>query len=170
MARNTAVDKLKEFIEDESICERIESSVYEYAMDKSKDRCIKQDLGDDHCRRIYVNKLHQIYTNIDPESYVQNKFLLDRVVNEEIDVDRIAFLTPQELNYEAWKDMMSKQQAGEDFIQNAFSAGTLTSEYTCSRCKNNVCVSISVQLRSCDEGNSSLVQCRSCFKKWRINH
>ena len=170
MARNTAVLKLKEYIEDVSICERIERSIYEYTMEKAKERCIKQDMGDIYFRRIYVNKLHQIYTNVNADSYIQNKFLLDRIVNEEIDVDRIAFLSPYELNYEAWKDMMSKQQAGEDFIQNAITSGTLTNEYTCSRCKNNVCTSISVQLRSCDEGNSSIIQCRSCFKKWRINH
>lgn len=168
MARNTAVDKLKEFIEDESICERIESSVYEYAMDKSKERCIKQDLGDDHCRRIYVNKLHQIYTNMDPESYVENKFLLDRIVNEEIDIDRIAFLTPQELNYEAWKDMMSKQQAGEDFIQNAVVSGTRTSEFTCGRCKTNDCTYNFVNSRSLDEAALCHIRCLNCKKKWVV--
>lgn len=168
MARNTAVDKLKEFIEDESICERIEASVYEYTLEKAKERCIKQDLGDMHCRRIYVNKLHQIYTNMDPESYVQNKFLLDRIVNEEIDVDRIAFLSPCELNYEAWKDMMSKQQAGEDFIQNAVLAGTRTSEFTCGRCKANDCTYNFVNCRSLDEPAVCFISCLNCKKKWRI--
>lgn len=168
MARNTAVDKLKEFIEDESICERIEASVYEYTMEKAKERCIKQDIGDMHCRRIYVNKLHQIYTNMDPESYVQNKFLLDRIVSEEIDVDRIAFLSPQELNYEAWKDMMSKQQAGEDFINKGGNMGTPSDEYTCSRCKGKKTHYFFAQLRSCDEPMSCVIFCDACGKKWRI--
>lgn len=169
MARNLAIIKLKEYILDEDICQRIENSIYTYAMEKAKERCIKQDMEDSYFRRIYVNKLHQIHTNLNPNSYVKNTYFLDRVINEELNPSTLAFLSPQEIHYEHWKDLIHKQSAVDDFLKNSVSGGTRTSEFTCSRCKKNDCVYITAQLRSCDEPASQLVNCLVCGKKWRIN-
>ncbi len=169
MARNLTIQKLGEYIQDEDICKRIENSIYYYAMEKSKERCIKQDLADKYFRRIYVNKLHQIYTNLNPDSYVKNSYFLDRILSEEINPSTVAFLSPQELNYEHWKEMIDKQSATDDFKTNAISGGTRTTEFTCGRCKKNDTSYIIAQLRSCDEPASYLINCLNCGKKWRIN-
>ena len=168
MARNTAIHKLKEYIQDEDICNRIETSIYEYTMITAKKRRLNQDLGDQLCRRIYVNKLHQIYTNLNPNSYVKNLYFLERIINQEINPSTVAFLTPQELNYEHWEEMMNKQSAGDEFLNSSNNMGTQTDEYTCARCKKNDCHYYTAQLRSCDEPASLIVFCNNCNKKWRI--
>ncbi len=168
MARNLAINKLKEFIENEDICERIEESIYQYTIEKARERCLQQDICDKYFRRIYVNKLHQIYTNLNADSYVKNEYFLDRILSEEFDLDRLAFLSPQELNHEHWKDMVSKQQAGEEFISKGANLGTKTREYTCSRCKGNDCYTYSVCSRSLDEAPITHVICQ-CGKKWKFS-
>ncbi len=168
MAREISVQKLKEFIENEEICRKIEESIYQYTIEKAKERCIMQDLGDSFFRRIYVNKLHQIYTNINPDSYVKNKYLLDKIMAEELDASKLAFLTPQELNFEHWKPYIEKQTAADEFKGTAAS-GTRTTEFMCGRCKGRNTSYVIAQLRSADEPSSYLIVCLDCGKKWRMN-
>jgi DNA-directed RNA polymerase subunit M/transcription elongation factor TFIIS len=166
MSRELAIEKLSEYISERDICERIEKSIYEYTLQTSEERGITPDMENNHFRLIYVNKLHQIYTNMNPDSYVKNMYFIDRILTEEINPDKIAFLTPQELHYEHWKEILKKQDAAEK-LASSISAGTRTNEYTCSRCRGNDCTFINIQLRSADEPVSTIIQC-SCGKKWRI--
>ena len=166
--RKICIDKLGEFIKNEDIIRQIELGIYHYTLDKAKERCLKQDFSDIHFKRIYVNKIHQIYTNLDPESYVENKYFLDRILSEEIQPYQIAYLGPHEIHYEKWKDIVKKQNAADEFEGSAH-GGTRTDEYQCGRCKGNDCSYILAQLRSCDEPQSKLINCNLCKKKWRVN-
>ncbi len=165
--RKLCMEKLEEFIKNEDIIRQIELGIYHYTLDKAKERCLKQDFSDIHFKRIYVNKIHQIYTNLDPESYVENKYFLDRILSEEIQPYQIAYLGPHEIHYEKWKDIVKKQNAADEFEGTAV-LGTKTDEYQCGRCKNRNCSYITAQLRSCDEPSSLIITCLSCNKKWRI--
>ena len=169
MSRELAIEKLNEYISERDICERIEKSIYEYTLQTSEERGITPDMENNHFRLIYVNKLHQIYTNMNPDSYVKNMYFIDRILTEEINPDKIAFLTPQELHYEHWKEILKKQDAAEK-LASSVSAGTRTNEYTCSRCRGNDCVYTIRQERSCDEGSTVRINCLVCNKKWKINY
>merc|ERR1711959_829215 len=58
---------------------------------------------------IYNDKLNDIYNNLDPNNkYIQNKTLLYAVVNNFIDPNYIAFMSPQQLNPETWKRLLDK--------------------------------------------------------------
>ncbi len=168
MSRELAIEKLNEYISERDICERIEKSIYEYTLQTSEERGITPDMENNHFRLIYVNKLHQIYTNMNPDSYVKNMYFIDRILTEEINPDKIAFLTPQELHYEHWEEILKKQDAAEK-LASSVSAGTRTNEYTCSRCRGNDCTFITIQLRSVDEPASQIISCLNCSRKWRIN-
>lgn len=165
--RELCVQKLKEFLNDEKICKRIEISIYNYTLEKSKERCIQQNINDSFFKRIYINKLHQIYLNLNPESGLNNKFFIDRIMSEEFDIDKIAYLTPQQMHPEHWKVLLQRQNAAEELAVNSGS-GTLTEEFTCGRCKGNKTKYLMVQDRGADESASIYITCCSCNKKWRI--
>ena len=166
-SRELCVQKLNEFIEDKKICKRIEESIYKYSNDKAKERCIQQNINDDFFKRIYVNKLHQIYLNLKPDSGLNNKYFLDRILSEEFDIDNIAFLSPQQIHPEHWSILLQRQNAAEELASNSGS-GTLTEEFTCGRCKGNKTRYLMVQDRGADESASIYITCSSCNKKWRI--
>ncbi len=168
MARELAIQKITEYIQNEDICKKIEESIYQYTIEKAKERCILQDINDSFFRRIYVNKLHQIYTNLNPDSYVKNTYLIEKIMNEELDASKLAFLTPQELHYEHWKPYIEKQSAADEFKSSAAS-GTKTTEFVCGRCKGRNTSYVIAQLRSADEPSSYLIVCLDCGKKWRLN-
>ncbi len=165
--RELCIEKLSEYLDDESICKRIEDSIYRYSIDKSKERCIQQTINDSFFRRIYMNKLHQIYLNLKPDSGLDNKFFVDRIVNDEINPDQIAFLPPQEIHQEHWNVLLQRQLAAEKLAENSVS-GTLTEEFTCARCKGNKTKYRLIQDRGADEGASIHIRCCDCGKKWRI--
>ena len=165
--RELSVQKLNEYLENKDICIRIEQSIYKYTLDKSKERCIQQDITNDFFKRIYVNKLHQIYLNLKPDSGLDNVFFIDRLLNEELDIDNIANLTPQEINPESWNELLIRQNAAEELAQNS-GLGTLTEEFTCGRCKGNKTRYNLIADRGADESYSVHIYCIQCNKKWRI--
>jgi transcription elongation factor S-II len=89
-------------------------------------------------------------------------------LNGEIEPKNIAFLTPQEINIEHWKKYLDRQSANDDFLGSR-TMGIKTSEYKCSRCKNNECTYYLLQVRSADEPMSTFVNCLNCGHKWSFN-
>jgi hypothetical protein len=64
----------------------------------SKLKSIEPDMNNKLFLRIYVNKLMSIYNNLDKNSYIKNEDFYDEVVNCKINIEEIAFLSPQEIN------------------------------------------------------------------------
>lgn len=167
MTRKLCIEKLSEYLNDEAICERIEKSIYEYTLGKANERCIPQNIENDFFRRIYVNKLHQIYLHLKPDSGINNKYFADRLINEEIDPDKVAFINPQDMHYEHWNLLLERQSAAEKLAEDS-KLGIVTEEFTCGRCKGNKTSYKFLQDRSSDEGASIHINCLLCKKKWRI--
>ncbi len=165
--RELAIEKLNEYLEEVETCKRIEDSIYKYTMEKAKERCIQMDIEDSFFRRIYVNKLHQIYLNLKPDSGLDNKYFVDRILNDEINPDKIAQMSPQQIHPEHWHILLQRQTAAEQLAESSGS-GTLTDEFTCGRCKGTKTRYQMIQDRSADEGASTHIKCVSCGKKWRM--
>jgi transcription elongation factor S-II len=117
---------------------------------------------------MYVNKLMTIYNNLDKNSYIKNISFYDRVLNGEIDLSLIAFLTPQEINKEHWKKYIDKQSASDEFLYSR-TAGTKTQEYKCGRCKNRECTYYQLQVRCSDEPMTTFINCLNCGNSWSYN-
>ena len=75
---------------------------------------------------------------MNPESYIKNNNFIKKLSNNEIDIDNIAFLLPQDINKEHWQPYIDRQNAADEFMNNR-SIGIKTDEYKCSRCKSRDC-------------------------------
>jgi transcription elongation factor S-II len=168
MTREICINKFNEILNNYELSKTIEESIYNYALEQSKNSGIDQDINNKYFKRKYVNKVTSLYNNLDESSYINNKGFLKRLLNNEIDVKNIAFLSPQEINVEHWKVYLDKQSANDDFLGSR-TMGIKTNEYKCSRCKNNECTYYLLQTRSADEPMSTFVTCLNCNHKWSFN-
>jgi len=168
MTRNLCINKFNSLLNDITLSEKIENSIYQYTIKQSEIKGIEPNIEDNYFKRIYVNKIISLYNNLDKESYVKNSNFLNSVLNNDINIDDIAFLSPQEINKEHWKKYMDKQTATDEFLYSR-TVGTRTSEYKCGRCKERNCTYYQLQVRSSDEPMTTFVNCLNCGNKWSFN-
>lgn len=163
-----AIQKLNLIIDDNEKCKDIEKSIYNYTIEQCKLKNVEQNIETDLFKRIYVNKLMSLYNNLDKKSYIQNELFYDDVMNENIDICNIAFLTPQEVNKVHWKKYIDKQSAVDEFFCSR-TTGIRTEEYKCGRCKEHDCTYYQLQVRCSDEPMTTFINCINCGNKWSFN-
>ena len=163
-----AIQKLNLIINDKNICENIEKSIYNYASEQCKNKNIQPNIDNQIFLRIYVNKLMSIYNNLDKNSYIKNESFHDEVIDGSINLEQIAFLSPQEINKKHWKKYIDKQSAVDEFLYSR-SAGIRTQEYKCGRCKEHNCSYYQMQVRCSDEPMTTFINCLNCGNSWSFN-
>lgn len=115
---------------------------------------------------IYKSIKIEILVNIDPfryENNVVNNSLLTSILDGTIDLTKIAFLKPWEINPLSWKNPLMKRQILEDVYDNE----ATTDIYTCGRCGSKKFKTVQIQTRSADEGVTTFVMCTVCRHKFR---
>ena len=63
MARELCIEKLNSIIDEKELCEKIENSIYNYALLQAEIKGIELDIENKYFKRIYVNKLITLYNN-----------------------------------------------------------------------------------------------------------
>jgi transcription elongation factor S-II len=168
MTRQLCINKFNLILNDIKLSEEIENSIYEYTLKEAEENNIELNIEEKSFKRIYVNKIITLYNNLDKNSYIKNEFFLDKLLNKEFDIKNIAFLTPQEINYEHWKIYLDRQIANDEF-KNSCTSGIKTNEYKCGRCKERNCAYEQLQVRCSDEPMTTFVRCLNCGNKWSFN-
>jgi transcription elongation factor S-II len=168
MARQLCVNKFNTLVNDVKLSESIENSIYNFTLDQSKIKGIEPNIEDKYFKRIYVNKIITLFNNLDKKSYIKNVSFLDRLLNNEVDVSTIAYLSPQEINKEHWKKYLDRQSANDEFLYSR-TAGIRTNEFKCGRCKEKTCTYYQLQVRCSDEPMTTFVNCLNCGNKWSFN-
>ena len=101
----------------------LEKSIYFYASEfqrikKMDESCLEQ---------IYNHKLEDIYYNLVPEN---NQYLLLQIISNEIQVEKVPYLTPHELDPNKWKTILDRR-AYYEMKKNDCEE----SVYECKKCK-----------------------------------
>jgi transcription elongation factor S-II len=148
---------------------KLEEAVYHYTMNVCEQKCIdfSQESDDLYFRRQYMNKLIILYNNLNPDSTVQNTYLLPTILNGEINIDHLPSMTPKELFPEHWKPYIDKQNARE-MVYKSLQEQVTTDIFQCGRCRKNRCTYYQLQTRGTDEPMTTFVTCIECGHKWRM--
>jgi len=109
---------------------------------------------------LYFRKLIQIYSNLDPNSYIQNNYLIEKLQKNEIDYKNLHKLSSKKLFPNRWKTV-------NNIILKKKIMGTVTTQFTCFECKKNNCSYYQAQTRSMDEGMCTFVSCLECGNRWK---
>ena len=154
--RSEIEDKFQNIIKNKKKSKLIENSIYNYVIDTNSKIGIPFKL-DNNFKSLYIHKAIAI---------VNNTYLLKEVKKGNIDLNKIAYLKPEELFPEHWEKYISKKNAIINFKykENKY---VVTDDYKCSRCKLTKCTYYTMQTRSCDEPETIIITCLNCNYTWK---
>lgn len=165
--RENSIELINGLIGNKSHSKIIEKSINAYTHEHSKKIGYNCDWEDKNFRRVYMIKLKTIYINLDENNYIKNDELKKRVLNNDINLENIAYMTPIELYGEHWKSYVNKKNATDDFLYTK--KINTTDEFKCGVCKKRECTYYSLQTRSSDEPSTIFVTCLNCKNKWSFS-
>ena len=149
----------------EEISKQIDSSIWEWSKKyRSEKKIPTKNIY--LFEKIYKNKAIQLYTNIKSDAYVENNYLLQKIINDKKNVNKIAFMKPEELFPEHWKVLLDRKFKIDKNLYETRTELT-TSLYTCGKCKKKMCTYFQLQTRSADEPMTTFVTCMNCQNRWK---
>ena len=164
--RKDIVDKLNDIIKYYDRSRNVETSIYNYAVKKAREKKIPKKWTNPLFKTIYINKVIEIYTNLDKDSYLKNKELLKNLNNGDIKSKDIAKLENHELFPSYWKKKIDEKME-RDKLLFEMKPESMTDVFKCHKCKKRECSYYEVQTRSADEPMTVFVTCLNCKNRWR---
>ena len=164
--RTKAVNKICKLINNKYNSIIIEKSVYNYCIEYSLKRNISRNWKDKQFIRLYINKLISIYSNLSPETYVENNYLIDLINDEKIKLEKIAYMPRYDIFPDRWKYLI-EEKIKKDKILNDMKPNEMTDQIRCNRCGGRKCSYYAMQTRSADEPMTLFITCLSCHSKWK---
>ena len=160
------LDKAKKCKNNKNIAENIEKGIYNNTIIKCREKNIICKWDNEMFKSLYLKKGISICSNLDQESYIKNKRLILRLIENEFQPHEIVFMTPQEQFPENWKDLIDEKEKIEKVLYEKDTGGA-TDQFKCSKCKKRECSYYELQTRSADEPMTIFVTCLNCGKRWK---
>ncbi len=164
--RKQIIAKFKQLLKNDEITTKIEKGIYNYSIKKAKEVNVKPNWKNKHFQQIYKNKCISIYSNLNKNSYIRNKRLCKRLIEGEFDAEKLAIMEPQHTFPENWKEILDEKNKREKMLYEICKE-TVSSMFTCGRCKKKECSYYQLQTRSADEPMTTFVTCTNCGKRWK---
>lgn len=191
--RERATALLSRAVDDPDLAAQIEAAVHDFCSSHAY-----EDNIDPECRmfqQLYVSKARELVANLDPQGYVRNPDLLQRVRDGSVSVQDLPGMTPQELFPANWQQLMDEKRSQEVSIAWDCVSGfrvlrardhcssralsvlqelkyssrqkATTDAHKCRRCGGRECTFYELQTRSADEPMTVFVSCVLCGASWK---
>lgn len=159
--------KFKDIIKkrQDNIIIEIEKSLYNATIKKSNEQMIYINWDNSNFTYQYQLLCNKITKNLDINSEVNSSYLMDTIIDNNIDISTIAEWTSDKLCPEKSDKIKQNIQA-----RNSQKLNYKTSSlYTCKNCRKKSVTLHEYQGRSLDEGTNLSAECTFCKFKWIIN-
>lgn len=152
---------------DEAHAEDLEIGIYNWCIDFCDTKKIFKSWKNNRFSSIYLEKARSILSNLDPEGYLRNAGLLDRIKEKKCLPHEVPFMKPDEMCPERWKEVT---EAFFKKYEHAYENKTeaMSSDYKCGKCKQRRVVYQEIFSRSADEAGVIHFACLSCGNRWKI--
>lgn len=141
---------------DKKLGKSVEQSIYNFSIDYATVQETPYLLD-----QIYESKADEIF-NVLKDKEIS---LLKAIKEGVIDVTKIAFMKPDELNPDKYTQILKRKKTEEDKKNNQ----ATSTVYTCKKCKANKCQVTQRQTRSADEPATTFVTCMECGYEFSFN-
>lgn len=118
--------------------------------------------------RAYFNRAVTIFTNLNPDSYLQNKDLINRLLSGEFDEYELCAFGPEQMwpeRHEEIQHLYGKKIEVFGGLQKL----DYESIVKCGKCKKNQVTYYEQQLRACDEPSTKFAQCHNCGHRFKFS-
>ena len=149
------------YIDNIECCKQIENSIYVFTKKEAKQKHIVQSFQNHYFQMIYQDKLKSLWYHF--KQYPQ---LVNDLKSGSIDIDKIAFLTHQELIPEKWKEIIDRKIQRDKHKYELNKQG-VSKQFKCSNCKTRETTYYQMQTRSADEPMTTFVTCLNCQHHWK---
>ena len=164
--REKVILKIDSIVNYYNCSKNIEISIYNYAIEKSKDQHIIRKWDNTKFKQIYMDKVISIYTNLKKDTYVNNSELLNLVKMGKINSHDIATLENHEIFPKLWKKRIDEKMKRDKMLFE-MKPESMTDVFLCHKCKKRECSYYEVQTRSADEPMTVFVTCLNCKSRWK---
>lgn len=146
--------------------EDLEKGIYNWCIDYANDHKIIRNWSNPIFHRLYLEKVRHIVSNIDNECYIKNPKLFERLREKEFAPHEIAYMKPENLYPNMWKDTIEKHLKKFEYAYENKKVAT-TDQFRCGKCKKRECTFYLMQTRSSDEPETIFIRCVNCGHQWR---
>jgi len=165
--RNNSVTKLNEQINDLSKSRNIEKHIYNNLIIYAYNNNIIRSWSNIIFINLYFSKIRSLYLNLDKSSYINNNYLLDKILNNEIKPEDIPKLSVYDIYPDNWKDILD-EKTKRDKLKYELKPEAMTDQYKCRKCGSRKCSYYEMQTRSADEPMTQFFTCLNCQNRWKM--
>lgn len=164
--RSSIVKMFDKEINNKIISLKIEKGIYNYVIEKSKEKHIKRYWSNNLFKDFYLTKILMIYSNVKKNSYIKNINFIERIVKNEINPEKICYLNVCDIFPENWKELLDLK-IKRDKIKYDLKPEAMTDVFKCRKCGSRSCSYYEIQTRSADEPMTQFINCLDCGNRWR---
>jgi transcription elongation factor S-II len=164
--RNQSHGLLNKMMENEKISRLIEQSIYNSSIKFSSENNIKPNWDNIIFKSLYLSRIRSIYTNLKPDSYLQNKNFKTKVLKNDIDPRGISSLSRYDIFPEVWEELLLKLSK-RDKLKHKLKPEAMTDMFKCRKCNSRSCSYYEFQTRSADEPMTQFITCLDCNNNWK---
>ncbi len=148
---------------------KIEESIFKFVNDYCDENHIKCEFKNHLYKKLYINKSRDVFSELNPDSYVKNTEIANLIKNKRVKLEKIATYKYNTLRPKKWGKYKYDIELLNNDIINTNKDVCTTSQFTCPKCKKNKCVYSQFQIRSADEPITSFITCliEGCGHNWR---
>ena len=148
----------------DNIILKIEKSCFDSTIKKSNELLIYINWENSKFTYMYQLFCNKITKNLDSESEVNNAYLINAIINDEIDLNNIAELASDKLCPEK-SDVIKQNLIARNSQKLNYKTSSL---YTCRNCGKKSVTIREYQGRSLDEGSNLSLTCVFCSYNWIV--
>tara|TARA_B100000035_G_C20911274_1_gene514079 strand:+ start:345 stop:875 length:531 start_codon:yes stop_codon:yes gene_type:complete len=160
------VIKFDKILNNLQISKNLEKGIYNYIINVAKEKNIPRLWSNNVFYNLYMNKCLSIYSNINKDSYIKNNYLLEKILNKEIDPEKVAKFSVYDIFPDNWKDLMDKKSKMDE-LKYKLKPEAMTDQFKCRKCYSRSCSYYEVQTRSADEPMTQFITCLNCKNRWK---
>jgi hypothetical protein len=144
----------------------LERGIFNASLDEAGRKGVRCHWENPDFMELYKMVARRVLINLDPEAYVGNSRLIQRLQEGEFPPHQIPFMTPRELYPEHWQGLADEQLKRETtMLEGNQEEGT--DLFKCKRCGKSKTRHWEMQTRSADEPMTIFIRCLNCSKEWR---